>query len=111
MTLGCVERRFGAPRAPHPVQSLADNGPAYTAGATVNFAAALNLVACFTPVRSRESSGICGAFVEARATTVLQQLPASLEDHSAVHPHNGLRMLSPREFIEQQSATPAECPV
>jgi transposase InsO family protein len=27
MMLDCVERRFGAIRAPHPVQWLADNGP------------------------------------------------------------------------------------
>ena len=51
MMLECVERRFDAVRAPEPVQWLADNGSAYTAGETVDFATALNLVACFTPVR------------------------------------------------------------
>ncbi len=123
MMLACVERRFGDVRAPHSVQWLADNGSPYTAKDTVDFATALNLAACFTPVRSPESNGVCEAFVKtlkrdyARvnprpdAITVLQQLPAWFADYNAVHPHSGLRMLSPREFIAQQSATPAACPV
>jgi transposase InsO family protein len=45
------------------------------------------------------------------AISVLQQLPAWFEDYNAIHPHSGLRMLSPREFIAQQSSTPAACPV
>lgn len=123
MMLECVERRFDAVRAPEPVQWLADNGSAYTAGETVDFATALNLVACFTPVRSPESNGVCEAFVKTMkrdyvrvnprpdAISILQQLPAWFADYNAVHPHSGLRMLSPREFIAQQSATPAACPV
>lgn len=123
MMLACVEGRFGAVRAPHPVQWLADNGSPYTAKDTVDFATALNLVACFTPVRSPESNGVCEAFVKtlkrdyARvnprpdALTVLQQLPAWFEDYNTSHPHSGLRMLSPREFIASQSSTPAACPV
>ena len=50
MMLNCAESRFDALRAPHSVQWLADNSSGYTAGETVDFAAALNLVACFTPV-------------------------------------------------------------
>lgn len=123
MMLECVERRFDDVRAPVPVQWLADNGSAYTAGETIDFATALNLVACFTPVRSPESNGVCEAFVKTikrdyvrvnprpDAITVLQQLPAWFEDYNAVHPHSGLRMLSPREFIVQQSPTRAACPV
>ena len=124
MMLACVERRFGDVRAPQPVQWLADNGSPYTAKDTVDFAAALNLVACFTPIRSPESNGVCEAFVKtlkrdyARvnprpdALTVLQQLPAWFEDYNALHPHSGLRMLSPREFIAaSQPSTPAACPV
>ncbi len=64
MMLDCVERRFDAIRAPQPVQWLADNGSAYTAAETTDFAAALNLVPCFTPVRSPESNGVCEAFVK-----------------------------------------------
>ena len=119
----CVERRFDAVRAPEPVQWLSDNGSAYTAGETVDFATALNLVPCFTPVRSPESNGVCEAFVKTMrrdyvrvnprpdAISVLQQLSAWFDDYNTVHPHSGLRMRSPREFIAQQSATPAACPV
>ena len=39
-----------AARAPHPVQWLADNGSAYTARETLEFAIALGLVACCIPV-------------------------------------------------------------
>ncbi len=123
MMLDCVERRFDALRAPQPVQWLADNGSAYTAGETIDFATALNLVACFTPVRSPESNGVCEAFVKtfkrdyARvnprpdAISVMQRLPEWFEDYNTIHPHSGLRMRSPREFIAAQSASTATCPV
>jgi transposase InsO family protein len=123
MMLDCVERRFDALRAPQPVQWLADNGSAYTAGETTDFAVALNLVACFTPVRSPESNGVCEAFVKTfkrdyvrvnprpDAISVLQRLAEWFEDDNTIHPHSGLRMRSPREFIAAQSATHADCPV
>jgi transposase InsO family protein len=123
MMLDCVERRFNALRAPHLVQWLADNGSAYTAAKTTDFAAALNLVPCFTPVRSPESNGVCEAFVKtlkrdyARvnprpdAISVLQQLPAWFEDYNNIHPHSGLRMRSPREFIASKSPNQAKCTV
>jgi transposase InsO family protein len=122
LMLACVERRFDALRAPHPVQWLADNGSAYTARETLDFATALGLVPCFTPVRSPESNGVSEAFVKtlkrdyARvqprpdALTVLQQLPEWIEDYNENHPHSGLRMLSPREFMKSQSQQ-ASCPV
>jgi putative transposase len=123
MMLDCVERRFGAICAPQPVQWLADNGSPYTAGETVDFATALGLVACFTPVRSPESNGVCEAFVKTLkrdyvrvspcpdALSVLQQLPAWFDDYNTIHPHSGLQMRSPREFIAQQSPNPVGCPV
>ena len=122
LMLACVERRFAAIRAPHPVQWLADNGSAYTAAETLEFAAALGLVACFTPVRSPESNGVSEAFVKtlkrdyARvqtkpdAATVLLMVPQWIEDYNDNHPHSGLRMRSPRELIQCQSQ-PAPCPV
>jgi transposase InsO family protein len=45
------------------------------------------------------------------ALSVLRQLPGWFDDYNDVHPHSGLRMRSPREFIALQSATQAECPV
>ncbi len=115
LMLACVERRFAALRAPHPVQWLADNGSAYTARETLDFAAALSLVPCFTPIKSPESNGVSEAFVKtlkrdyARvqprpdALTVLAQLPAWIDDYNECHPHRGLRMRSPREFIRDQT--------
>lgn len=123
MLLDCVERRFDALRAPQPLQWLADNGSAYTAGETIDFATALNLVPCFTPVRSPESNGVCEAFVKTfkrdyvrvnprpDAISVLQRLADWFEDYNTIHPHSGLRMRSPREFIAEKSASTATCPV
>src|SRR5262245_45745575 len=63
------------------------------------------------PVRSPESNGIAEAFVKtfkrdyARlsilpdAETVIALLPAWFEDYNEVHPHSGLKFLSPREFL------------
>ena len=44
------------------------------------------------------------------AITVLQSLFAWFDDYNEHHPHKGLRMRSPREFIRGQSQ-PAPCPV
>ena len=61
-------------------------------------------------MRSPESNGISEAFVKtlkrdyARLTimtdaqTVMAFLPDWFEDYNTVHPHSGLRFLSPREF-------------
>jgi putative transposase len=65
MMLEAVERRFAGMRAPHAIEHLSDNGSPYTAKETRDFAAALNLVPCFTPVRSPESNGMSEAFVRA----------------------------------------------
>ncbi len=64
----------------------------------------------FTPVRSPESNGISEAFVKTLkrdytrisiltdAATTMALLPGWFEDYNTVHPHSGLRFLSPREF-------------
>lgn len=121
LMLECVEKRFGVVKAPQPVEWLSDNGSCYTARETVAFATLLGLLPRFTPVRSPESNGMAEAFVNtfkrdyvhvhARpdAATVLAQLPGWFEDYNERHPHKGLRMKSPREFI-RASAT-AGCPV
>ena len=113
--LEAVEKRFAAMRAPHPVEHLSDNGSPYTAKDTRDFAAALNLVPCFTPVRSPESNGMSEAFVKTfkrdyvrvnplpDAHTALRQIAGWIDDYNDVHPHSALRMRSPREFIRAQA--------
>jgi len=115
LMLETVERRFGVMPAPHPVEWLSDNGSPYTARETLDFAAALGLVPCFTPVRSPESNGIAEAFVKTfkrdyvrvnllpDALTVLRQLAGWFADYNDSHPHSGLGMRSPREFIRAQA--------
>ena len=115
MMLESVEKRFGVLRVPHPVEGLADNGSCYTAKDTRDFAAALNLKACFTPVRSPEPNGISEAFVKTfkrdyvrinplpDAETALWHIDEWFEDYNENHPHSGLKMRSPREFIRAQN--------
>jgi putative transposase len=116
-----VEQRFGSAHVAHPVQWLSDNGSCYRARETIDFADGLGLVTCFTPVRSPQSNGMAEAFVKTfkrdyayvhdrpDAQTVLSQLSEWFEDYNEIHPHKGLRMKSPREFI--RSYQPATCPV
>jgi putative transposase len=58
------ELRFATIQAPHAVELLSDNGSPFTAKETLDFAGALGLVPCFTPVHSPESNGIAEAFVK-----------------------------------------------
>ncbi len=106
----CVERRFAATKVPRPVEWLGDNGSACTAKRTNETATALGLRLALTPARSPESNGIREAFVRtlrrdhARlailpdAEAVIGLLPGWFDDYNTVHPHSGLRMLSPQEF-------------
>ena len=115
MMLEAVEARFAVLRAPHPLEWLTDNGSAYTARETRDFAMALNLVPCFTPVQSPESNGISESFVKTfkrdyvrvnalpDALTALRQIAGWFEDYNDNHPHSGLKMRSPREFIRAQA--------
>jgi putative transposase len=119
MMVRCVEQRFGAIRAPHPVQWLSDNGSIFAAHKTIEIAVALNLVPCFTPVESPESNGMAEAFVKTfkrdyvrvspipDANTALALIDSWMEDYNTVHPHSRLGYRSPREYILSQ---PAVCP-
>ena len=74
-------------------------------------------------VRSPESNGVCEAFFKTQkrdyarvhprpdAISVLQPLPTWFEDYNNIHPHSGLRMRSPREFIDSQLVKQAVRPV
>jgi transposase InsO family protein len=120
MMVQCVERRFAAMRAPHPVQWLSDNGSIFAAHRTIEIALALNLVPCFTPVESPESNGMAEAFVKTfkrdyvrispipDATVALSLIDSWMQDYNTVHPHSRLGYQSPREYILSQ---PAACPV
>jgi transposase InsO family protein len=115
LMVACVERRFGGTRTPHPVEWLSDTGSAYIAKPTRETATALGLRLAFTPVRSPQSNGISEAFVKTLkrhyaklavlpdAETVIGLLPGWFHDYNTVHPHSGLRYLSPREFLAQSA--------
>jgi transposase InsO family protein len=115
-----LEHRFGAgvKNAPHPIEWLSDNGPPYTARETCAFGASLGFLVCTTPSYSPESNGMAEAFVKTfkrdyvylnrleTAATVLAQLSTWFEDYNEVHPHRGLQMRSPREFLRSSAGRP-----
>lgn len=115
--LEAVERRFGTYRAPSLIEMLTDNGSPYVAKETQIFARQLGLKPCFTPVQSPQSNGMSEAFVKTLkrdyvqvtplpdAQTVLGLIGGWIEDYNENHPHAGLKMRSPREFIAAQNAT------
>lgn len=117
-----VEARFGVARLPHRVEWLSDNGSCYTAKTTIAFGQDMGFISCFTPVRSPESNGMAEAFVKTfkrdyvyvrdrpDAKTVMTQLAHWFENYNEYHPHKGLKMKSPRQFIRSQLLT-ASCPV
>ena len=104
--------RFGEAtlKAPHAIQWLSDNGPQYTATASVLYAHELGLVPITTPAYSPQSNGLAEAFVKTfkrdyvdgaelrDAETVLAQLGGWFEDYNTRAPHSALRMRSPREY-------------
>lgn len=117
LLLEAVERRFSALRAPSVIEVLTDNGSPYIAKDTQIFARQLGLKPCFTPVRSPQSNGMSEAFVKTLkrdyvqitplpdAETVLGLIGSWIEDYNDNHPHSGLKMRSPREFIAAETAT------
>jgi putative transposase len=109
---------FGAAAlsAPHPIEWLSDNGPCYTARESCAFARSLRLlVCCTTPTYSPQSNGVAEAFVKTfkrdyvylnqlpSAAEVIAQLPRWFADYNEIHPHKGLGMHSPREYLRAVS--------
>jgi putative transposase len=104
--------RFGEATlaAPHAIQWLSDNGPQYTATASVLYAHELGLVPITTPAYSPQSNGMAEAFVKTfkrdyvagaelrDAETVLAQLGEWFDDYNARAPHSALGMRSPAEY-------------
>ncbi|MRS04379.1 IS3 family transposase [bacterium] len=118
-----IEARFGkTDRLPHRIQWLSDNGPAYIARETRSFAHMVGLDVWTTPFYSPESNGMAECFVKTfkrdyvhinnltDAVTVLNQLPGWFTDYNENHPHQGLKMMSPREYRKHQNKLEL-CPV
>jgi len=67
------------------------------------------LIVCTTPSYSPESNGMAEAFVKTfkrdyvylhrLETAAMAQLSTWFEDDNEVHPHRGLQMQSPREYL------------
>jgi putative transposase len=104
--------RFGEAtlKTPHAIQWLSDNGPRYTATATVLYAHELGLVPLTTPAYSPQSNGLAEAFVKTvkrdyvdgaelrDAEAVLAQLSGWIEDYNTRAPHSALGMRSPADY-------------
>src|SRR5215468_10257485 len=96
-------------KAPHAIQWLSDNGPPYTATATVLYAHELGLVPIPTPAYRPQSNGLAEAFVHTfkreyidgadlrDAETVLAQIVGWFEDYNTQAPHSALGMRPPTE--------------
>ena len=107
-----LRARFGeaAVKGPHAIQWLSDNGPQYTATATVLYAHGLGLVPITTPAYSPESNGLAEAFVGTfkrdylgdaelcDAETVLATQGGWIDHYNTQAPHSALGMRSPREY-------------
>ncbi|ESU75914.1 Transposase (plasmid) [Shigella dysenteriae WRSd3] len=91
---------------------MADNGSAYTAHETRQFARELNLESCTTAVSSPQSNGIAERFVKTmkedciafmpKPRTALHNLAVAIEHYNENHPHSALGYLSPREYRRQR---------
>ena len=102
--------RFGEAtlKAPHAVQWLSDNGPQYTATASVLYAHELGLVPITTPAYSPESNGLAEAFVAARGTFKRDYVNgAELRDAETVLAQTRALKLGPLGFRGDDSSVEA----
>ncbi|KOA21655.1 transposase [Escherichia coli] len=111
---GAIEKRFGDKGEERPIQWLTDNGSAYTAHETRQFARELNLEPCTTAVSSPQSNGMAERFVKMmkedyiafmpkpNVRTALHNLAVAIEHYNENHPHSALGYLSPREYRRQR---------
>ena len=117
LMLQSMEYRFGPiDTLSQTIEWLSDNGLYYLAGNTRAFASSINMRVCSTPTYSPQSNGMAEAFVKTfkrdyvfihdrpDARTVMSQLHHWFEDYNEHHPHKGLRMNSPREFIRRNKS-------
>jgi putative transposase len=108
----CIEYRFGSiSKLTQSIQWLSDNGPCYVSRETVTFARELGFDVCTTPSYSPESNGMAEAFVKTfkrdyasfdrleNALDVMSKLSDWFNDYNENAPHQGLKMMSPRQFL------------
>jgi putative transposase len=110
-----LEARFGTALPAQPIEWLTDNGSPYIARDTRSFAREIGLEPVTTAIQSPQSNGMAEAFVKTfkrdyaermdrrDALTVLRQLEAAFEHYNEVHPHQALKMLSPRLFRQHRT--------
>ncbi len=72
---GAIEKRFGDKGEERPIQWLTDNGSAYTAHETRQFARELNLEPCTTAVSSPQSNGMRERFVKTMKSDYISIIP------------------------------------
>jgi transposase InsO family protein len=114
----CVEHRFGrVEKLSRPIQWLTDNGPCYVSHETVRFARTLGFDVCTTPSYSPESNGMAEAFVKTfkrdyasldkleNMHDVMSKLSGWFDDYNENAPHQGLKMMSPRQFLKAQNGS------
>ena len=101
------------------MQWLGDNGPQYTAAASVLCGHERGLVPITTPAYSAESNGLAEAFLGTfkrdyvngaglqDAETVLAQLDGWIDDYNGQAPHSALGMRSPAEYRARLELTSA----
>jgi len=112
-----VEKRLGEQLPTTPVQWLSDNGSAYIAEQTRQFARQIGLQPVTTPVRSPQSNGMAESFVKTikrdyvahmpkpDRETALRNLTIAFEHYNEEHPHSALNNRSPREFRRLAAAS------
>ncbi|HIH0034250.1 TPA: IS3 family transposase [Staphylococcus aureus] len=117
LMLEAVEKRFGEEPPATPVQWLSDNGSAYIAEQTRQFARQIGLHPVTTPVRSPQSNGMAESFVKTLKRdyvahmpkpdreTALRNLTIAIEHYNEEHPHSALKYRSPREFRRLAAAS------
>lgn len=109
-----LEKRFPKQiQLPHTIEWLTDNGKIFTADETKKLAKNIGLLSCQTAAYSPESNGMSESFVKRFkqdyvqvnelwvSDEVLLKIPEWLNDYNENHPHKGLGMMSPNEFIKQ----------
>lgn len=114
MLVLAFEKRFSnVTKTPHAVEWLTDNGGIFVAHETKQIASNMGLLPCQTPAYSPESNGMSESFVKRfkqdyvhvnelwKSEDVLLEIPNWLNDYNENHPHKGLGMLSPREYLSR----------